>query len=160
MDTIYIETTVVGHITGRLHTDPSIAYRQIITRKWWATAPARYHCFVSQLTIDECSDGDPDAANERLDLIKGIELVEPSDEVGVLAELLVVRLAVPASEARDALHIAIAAVNRIQFIVTWNFKHILNPHMQTKIANTCREGGFDSPVICTPQQLLETENDS
>ncbi len=103
---------------------------------------------------------DPDAAKERLDLIKDVELVEPSDEAGVLAELLVVRLAVPASEARDALHIAIAAVNRIQFIVTWNFKLILNPHMQTKIANACREGGFDSPVICTPQQLLETENDS
>lgn len=112
MDTIYIETTVVGHITGRLHPDPAIAYRQIITRKWWATAPARYLCFVSQLTIDECGDGDPDAAKERLDLIKDIELVEPSDEARMLAELLVVRLAVPASEARDALHIAIRAIAR------------------------------------------------
>jgi hypothetical protein len=112
------------------------------------------------LTVDECSDGDPIAAKERLEIISGIDLIEPSDDAIELAELLVAKFAVPATEPRDALHIAIAAVNRIQFILTWNFKHILNPHLQVKIANTCREGGFEVPVICTPQQLLETENDS
>ena len=160
MDTIYIETTVVGNIAGRLHPDASKAHRQTLTRNWWATARSRYLIFVSQLTVDECSDGDPIAAQERLEIISGIDLIEPSDDAIELAELLVAKFAVPATEPRDALHIAIAAVNRIQFIVTWNFKHILNPHLQVKIANTCREGGFEVPVICTPQQLLETENDS
>jgi hypothetical protein len=74
--------------------------------------------------------------------------------------LLVNRKAVPATEPRDALHIAIATVNAVQFIVTWNFKHILNPHQQTKIASVCRESGYEPPVICTPQQLLETEDDT
>jgi len=160
MDSVYLETTVVGNIVGRLHPDPKIAARQQITREWWTTAAKRYDLYVSEITIEECGDGDPDAAKERLDLVKNIDLIETSPEAEELAELFVNRLAVPASQPRDALHIAIATVNAVQFIVTWNFKHILNPHLQTKIANACREGGYEPPVICTPQQLLETEDDS
>jgi hypothetical protein len=160
MDSVYLETTVIGNIAGRMHPDPKIAARQQVTREWWTTAPDRYDLYVSEITIEECGDGDPDAAKERIDLVRNIALIETSAEAEELAELLVNRLAVPASEPRDALHIAIATVNAVQFIVTWNFKHILNPHLQTKIANACREGGYDPPVICTPQQLLETEDDS
>ncbi len=160
MDSVYLETTVIGNIAGRLHPDAKIAARQQVTREWWTTATNRYDLYVSEITIDECGDGDPDAAKERLDLIRNIDLVETSPAAEELAELLVDRLAVPASQPRDALHIAIATVNAVEFIVTWNFKHILNPHLQTKIANTCREAGYDPPVICTPQQLLETEDDS
>lgn len=160
MDSVYVETTVVGNIAGRLHPDPKIAARQQVTREWWTTAPDRYDLYVSEITIEECGDGDPDAAKERLELVRNIDLIETSPKAEELAELLVNRLAVPASQPRDALHIAIATVNAVQFIVTWNFKHILNPHLQTKIANACREGGYEPPVICTPQQLLETEDDS
>ncbi len=160
MNSVYLETTVIGNIAGRMHPDPKIAARQQVTREWWTTAPDRYDLYVSEITIEECGDGDPDAAMERVELVRNIDLIETSAEAEELAELLVNRLAVPASEPRDALHIAIATVNAVQFIVTWNFKHILNPHLQTKIANACREGGYDPPVVCTPQQLLETEDDS
>lgn len=160
MDTVYIETTVVGNIAGRLHPDADIAARQKLTRTWWSTAPKRYRLFISQLTLDECGDGDPAAAQERLDVVRRINVVDLSVEAERLATILIDRLAVPASQPRDALHIAIATVNRVQFIATWNFKHILNPHLQTKIADACREGGYAPPVICTPQQLMETEDDS
>ena len=66
MDTVYIETTVIGNIAGRWHPDPAIAARQTLTRNWWATAPDRYALFISQLTVDECGDGDPEAAAERI----------------------------------------------------------------------------------------------
>lgn len=160
METVYIETTVVGNIAGRLHPDAGIAARQKLTRDWWSTAQSRYRLFISQLTLDECEDGDPGAATERLEVIRGIALLDTSDAAEDLARLLIERLAVPASQPRDALHIATAAVHGAQFIATWNFRHFLNPHLQTKIIDTCREGGFDPPVICTPQQLLETEDDS
>lgn len=159
METVYIETTVIGNIAGRLHPNPTIAARQKLTRDWWATAAARYRLFVSQLTIDECGDGDPDAASERLDVIRDLPLLDESEAAERLAKRLIARLAVPASQPRDALHIATAAVHGIQFIATWNFKHILNPHLQTKIADTCRDGGYVPPVICTPEQLMETEDD-
>ncbi len=160
MDTVYIETTVVGNIAGRLHPNPAISARQQLTRDWWVTASSRYKLVVSQLTIDECGDGDPDAAYERLDVIRHLPLLDESLAVELLADLLIARLAVPASQPRDALHIATAAVHGIQFIATWNFKHILNPYLQHKIADTCREGGYNPPVICTPEQLKATEDGS
>ncbi|WP_231616149.1 type II toxin-antitoxin system VapC family toxin [Novipirellula artificiosorum] len=115
---------------------------------------------MSQLTLDECADGDPEAAAERLEVIREIPLLDQSSEAEALAGLLIERLAVPATEPRDALHIATAAVHGVQFIVTWNFKHILNPHLQGKIGDTCREAGYVPPVICTPEQLRLTEDDS
>ena len=160
MNTVYVETTVIGSIAGRIHPDPQISARQKLTRAWWENAAERYLLFVSQLTLDECGDGDPLAAQERLDLVRGIDLIEASPEAERLATLLLHRLAVPASQPRDALHIAIATVHGVQFIATWNFKHILNPHQQARIADTCREAGYSPPVICTPQQLRETEDDS
>jgi predicted nucleic acid-binding protein len=160
MDAAYLETTVVGNIAGRLHPDPTIAARRRVTRRWWATASTHYNLFVSQLTIDECDEGDPDAAAERLDVIRNLPLLDASEAAENLADLLIARLAVPASQPRDALHIAMATVHGVQFLVTWNFKYILNPHLQLRIADTCYESGFVPPVICTPEQLLETENDS
>ncbi len=160
MDIVYVETTVVGNIAGRIHPNPDVASRQRITREWWKTATVRYRIVTSQVTVDECSDGDPSAATERLEVLQGLPLLDESNDAEVLAELLIDRKAVPASEPRDALHIAIAAANGVQFIATWNFKHILNPHLQAQIAGTCREAGFIPPVICTPEQLKATEDDS
>lgn len=160
MDIVYIETTVVGNIAGRIHPNPDVASRQRITREWWTTAKVRYRIVTSRLTLDECGDGDPSAASERLEVLQGIPLLSESVEAEMLAELLIDRKAVPASEPRDALHIATAAVNGVQFIATWNFQHILNPHLQAQIAATCRDAGFIPPVICTPEQLKVTEDDS
>ena len=160
MDTVYIETTVVGNVAGRLHPDPAISTRQQLTRRWWASAADRYRLVTSQTTLDECRGGDPEAAAERLAAVETIELLEINDDARALTKALIDQLAVPVSQPRDALHIAIAAVQGVQFIATWNFKHILNPHLQTRIAETCRNEGFPPPVICTPQQLLESEDDS
>ena len=159
MDVVYIETTVIGNIAGRLHPNPDISWRQRITRQWWSTAISRYRIVTSKLTLEECGDGDPTAAAERLEVVREIPLLDETVEAEALAGFLIKRLAVPASEPRDALHIATAAVNGVQFIATWNFTHILNPYLQAKIADSCREAGFVPPVICTPEQLKVSEND-
>lgn len=122
MDTVYIETTVVGNIAGRMHPNPNVASRQRMTRDWWATATSRYQIVTSRLTLDECGDGDSSAARERLEILRGIPLLDASNEAEGLAELLMARKAVPASEPRDA--------------------------------------GFVPPVICTPEQLTVSEDDS
>jgi hypothetical protein len=160
MDTVYVETTVIGNIVGRLHPNPAIAARQQVTRSWWTIALRRCRLFTSQVALDECAEGDPSAAAERLEITRPVELLDTTDEAKALARALMNRHAVPASQPRDALHISIAAVHRVEFIVTWNFKHILNPHLQTKIAEVCRDEGYQPPVICTPQQFLESEDDS
>lgn len=153
MDTVYIETTVVGNLAGRMHPDPTIAARQNATRRWWPIASRQYRLLISQLVRDECSGGDPTAATERLAAIDALELLDITDEVRDLADQLIEAGAVPQSEPRDALHIAIAAVNGVQYLVTWNFKHIANAAMRGRIESVCRDAGLEPPIICTPEEL-------
>ncbi len=160
MASVYLETAVIGNIAGRLHPDVLIAARQQITRRWWITAKSRYELFASGLVVDECSSGDPDAAAERVRELDGVALLEAPPEAQSLADLLIDRNAVPGSEPRDAAHIGIAAVNGIDFLATWNFKHILNPETQHLIEAVCRDAGFEPPTICTPEQLLEAYDGS
>ena len=160
MQSVYLETTVIGNIAGRIHPDLAMAARQSVTRRWWDTAAERYSLFVSALVIEECNSGDPTAAAERMDLIDGIPMVDGGSDAIALAELLVNGNAVPQSEPRDATHIAIAATNGIDFLATWNFKHILNPATQHLIDSICRDAGYEPATICTPQQLFEALDDS
>ncbi|WP_145345774.1 type II toxin-antitoxin system VapC family toxin [Rosistilla ulvae] len=160
MQSVYLETTVIGNIAGRLHPAPLIAARQTFTRRWWGTASSRYELFVSDLVFDECSAGDPTAAKERLAVMDGLPLLESPDTAKSLAAALLAGHAVPQSEPRDATHIAIAAVNGIDFLATWNFKHILNPSTQHLIDGICRDAGYEPATICTPEQMLEAFDDS
>ena len=160
MKTIYLETTIVGHLVGRIRRDPLIAARQQVTRDWWRDEASKYTVLISQLVLDECSDGDPEAAAERLEAVKNLDLLDVSDEVDVLAAALIAGNAVPASEPRDAFHIAISAVNGINYLLTWNFKHIANASLRERIEQVCREAGFDPPVICTPEELMGNDDGS
>ena len=160
MKSVYIETTVVGNIAGRTHTNPLMAARQSITRNWWGTALSRYEVFASELVISECNGGDPTAAAERILVLEGVPLIQSSPDAETLVKALIDGHAVPASEPRDAAHIAIAATNGIDFLASWNFKHIINPSTTRMIESICRDCGFEPPLLCTPEQLLETYNDS
>ncbi|HUT14292.1 MAG TPA: type II toxin-antitoxin system VapC family toxin [Thermoguttaceae bacterium] len=123
MATVYLETTIVGHVAGRLLPDPFVAVRQQVTRDWWHNHAPDFSVYISQLVLDECSAGDSTAAEERLAVVAGIDLLESSEEVDSLANRLIVGMAIPASEPRDAFHIAISAVNGVEYLLTWNCKH-------------------------------------
>ncbi|RLS74020.1 MAG: PIN domain-containing protein [Planctomycetota bacterium] len=159
MKSIYLETTVVGHIAGRLHPVATVLARQQVTRQWWESASDRYLLFVSDLVLAECGDGDEDAASERLNILEGIDVLQTTAAANELAASLIEAHAVPKSEPRDALHIALAAINGIDYLATWNFKHIMNPSTQHLIDAVCRNAGIESAVICTPEQLLVTYDD-
>lgn len=156
MESVYLETTVVGTIASREHRDPIVFARQLSTRRWWSDAPLKFDLKISDLVIAECSAGDAIAASERLAIVDGIEVVAPRKDAESLAEALILGKAVPATEPRDAAHIALAAVHGLNYLVTWNFKHILNPHLQRRIVDICRECGYIPATICTPEQLLES----
>lgn len=160
MQSVYLETTVIGNIAGRIHPDLAMAARQSVTRRWWDTTPERFNLYISALVIEECSGGDPTAAAERMGVIDGIPMADGGRDAMALAGLLLDGNAVPQSEPRDATHIAIAAVNGIDFLATWNFKHILNPATQHLIDSICRDAGYEPATICTPQQILEAFDDS
>ena len=105
--------------------------------------------------MDECSDGDPVAAQDRLAYLEGIPLLQVPDDKNSLAESLITGVPLPEKAAIDALHISVSAVNDIDYLLTWNCKHIANPSMRPQIERICRDMGYEPPVICTPQELLE-----
>ena len=153
--TAYIETTVIVHLVGRILADPIVAGRQLVTREWWNYATDKYRLFASQLVIDECSAGDPDVAAERLAVLDTLEFVAASPDADELTKELMRAGAIPATEPRDALHISLATVNGLEYLVTWNFKHIANATTREKIEQVCRGAGFEPPIICTPDELSE-----
>ena len=156
--TVYLETTVIGYLATRVSGTLRVAANQETTRDWWDNHRQRFDLFVSRFVIDECSGGDPMAANERLAYVHDIPLLQLSDEVDALAEALKGGVPLPEKARIDALHISVAAVNGVQYLLTWNCKHIANPSMRPRIELVCREMGYEPPVICTPQELLEIDD--
>ncbi|MCO6455000.1 MAG: type II toxin-antitoxin system VapC family toxin [Pirellulaceae bacterium] len=151
--TVYVETTVIGHIVARQQADILVAARQLTSQRWWSVRD-RYELVVSQIVVDECSAGDTSAASERLALIAAIPILAVSSDAKDLADELMLQHGIPATEPRDALHIAIAAVNGIQYLVTLNFTHIANAETRATIEQICRGCGYIPPVICSPDELL------
>jgi hypothetical protein len=155
--TVYLETSIISYATSRPSRDLIVAARQQITREWLGEAKRRYHLFVSQLVIREALAGDEAAAAARTSLLHGISQLAISDMSSILAQRLKSGGAVPVTAAEDALHIAIAAVHGVDFLLTWNFKHIANATMRYSIEHECREAGYEPPIICTPEELIDDE---
>jgi hypothetical protein len=156
--TVYLETTVIGYLAMRVSRILRVAANQQTTRDWWDSDRGRFDLFVSRFVVDECSQGDPFAAQERLAYLQGIPLLGESKEVGSLAKSLLAGVPLPDRAATDALHISVAAVNGIQYLLTWNCKHIANASFRPGIERMCRKAGYEAPVICTPQELLGIED--
>lgn len=152
---VYLETTVPSYLTAWPSRDLIMASHQQMTREWWESRRQDFDVFVSQFVIDEASAGDPDAARRRLEVLADLPLLYPSDDVEPLAAELMKRVPLPPKAAADSLHIAIATVNGMQFLLTWNCAHIANAELRFNIEEVCRGFGYQPPVICTPEELLK-----
>jgi hypothetical protein len=131
------------------------AANQQVTREWWDRRRSDFDVFISRLVIDECAAGDSEAAAERLEKIKGFPSLDVTDDVTSLADALVARVPLPENAQADALHVAVAAVNGVQYLLTWNCKHIANASLRPRIESVCRDLGYEPPSICTPQEIME-----
>lgn len=151
---LYLETTIPSYLTAWPSGSAVIAGHQQTTREWWVNCRERFDLHISQFVLDEASLGDPEAARQRLNVIEGLPKLDITPRVTELADALIAEGAVPAVAATDALHIAVAAVHGMNFIVTWNFRHIANATMEPLIRKTCHRHGWQCPEICTPEQLL------
>ena len=106
--------------------------------------------------MQEAQAGDPDAATRRIDALRNIPLLTLSEEAIGLAQALIIPGPLPANAVVDALHIAIATVNGMHYLLTWNCTHIANAAIRSDIEDVCRARGYEPPVICTPEELMET----
>jgi len=153
-DAVYLETTFISYLVARNTNDVVRQAQQQITRQWWTDRRSQFELLSSQFVIDESSAGDPSAAAERLAILASIDLLAITSDVEPLAQRLLSAGALPAKARLDALHIAVAAVNGVQYLLTWNCRHLANAALRPIIEDTCSAGGFQPPIICTPYELL------
>jgi predicted nucleic acid-binding protein len=152
---VYLETSIISYLTARPSRDLVVAANQQLTQDWWQTRRQNFDLFISQLVIQEASAGDENAAQRRLQVIADIPLLKLNKDVAELAEKLVRGGVIPQKAVEDAFHIAIATIHGMDYLLTWNFKHIANAMMRYRIESLCRNEGYQPPIICTPQELLE-----
>ena len=152
---VYVETTVVSDATALPDRDVVPLGRQVVWREWWSTAAQRFDLYSSLVVAKEVRAGDPEAARRRVAALEGIPELDVSEAEQLLARKLIDGKAVPKEYPDDALHIAVAAVHGMDYLVSWNFKHITNGHTIPLVERICREAGYECPCICTPQMLQE-----
>lgn len=148
---VYVETSIISYLIARPSRDVVIAAHQQLTRQWWKGRRS-YRLFVSQIVRDEAV-GDQAARARRLRALRGLPVLAVGDEATRLAGELVRRGALPTKAAVDAFHIGIAAAHQIDYLLTWNCKHIANATMRGTIEAICRSAGLTPPIICTPEEL-------
>ncbi len=151
--TIYLETTIISYLTARPPRDIILAARQEITRQWWERRRFEYELFISPIVLKEASEGDPEAASNRLKLLNGLPVLNLNKEVVDLAAALVKENFLPAKAADDALHLAFAAVHEIDFLLTWNCRHLANAELIASLPGYFFIHGIHLPTVCTPDEL-------
>jgi len=155
---LYIETSVVSYLVGRPSTNTIVAGHQAATQELWPILEDRFVVHISDLVVQEASQGDAAQAALRLEALAGLPVLDVDGEVERVAGVLLGQKAVPEKCPEDAVHIAVAAVSGMDLIVTWNFKHINNPLMKQRMRTVLADVGYAFPEICSPDELLEADN--
>lgn len=151
---VYIETTIPSYLTAWPSTNVVLFARQQVTHDWWQMQRAKFNIYTSALVLHEASQGDEQAATKRLEVLSNIPLLDLSEDAYRLAQALVDPGMLPISYFDDALHVAIAVLNGMDYLLTWNLKHIANATLRNKFEPRIRSLGYEVPIICTPEELM------
>lgn len=152
---VYIETSIISYLVARPSRDILIAANQQITQEWWQNRRPKFDIYVSQLVAQEINSGDAEAVSKRQQAVTDCTYLDITPEAVNLAEKLIKQNAIPRQAAEDALHIAVATVSGMDYLVTWNFKHIANAALRANVELVCRLNGYEPPVICSLMELME-----
>ena len=159
MDTVYVETSIISYLRQKPSTQVVLAARQLLTHQWWNDERSHYQLVASQFVIDEASAGDPTLAAERLQLLAGIPLLPLDPVIADIADEIMSRAILPEKARTDALHIATVAHHRIQYLLTWNCRHIANARILPRIHDVLIDLLIPVPVICTPEEMVGSDSE-
>ena len=150
---VYLETSVVSYLAARPSRDVVVAGHQRTTLEWWR-ARNRFELVISQTVLDEAGAGDPELAQQRLSLLSDLPILDVTESAVALAESLVETAIIPRIAAGDALHVSLAITHGVDYLVTWNCRHIANAVIRPRIERAARDAGLLPTIICTPEELL------
>lgn len=151
---IYIETSFISYLTNPISRDLVLAAHQEISQEWWRKKRKGYLLLSSSLTHKEASEGNPEYSRKRIEVLNEVSLLDITQEAIDLSKELIKLAIIPDKANHDALHIATATVNQVDFLLTWNCRHIANAIIQKKISKIAKSFGYETPYICTPIELM------
>jgi PIN domain len=153
-ETVYIETSILGYLTARQTRNLIVAANIEVTKDWWESRRNAFTLYVSQAVLNETAQGDAEIAAQRLEIVRDFPLLELNQFVRDLAAQFLLRSNLPPKADVDAIHIAAATIHGMDYLLTWNCKHIANAQIQGKLAEISLDFGYSLPIICTPYELL------
>jgi predicted nucleic acid-binding protein len=153
-ESVYIETSILGYLTARPSRNLILVANAEVTREWWDKRRSEFDLYTSQAVLQEVAQGDAEIATQRLEILRGFPLLDLNQAVFDLAEQFMARSNLPAKADVDAVHIAASTVHGMDYLLTWNCKHIANPRIQRKLAEISLDLGYELPILCTPYELL------
>lgn len=153
-EAVYIETSILGYLTARPSRDLVLAANIEVTREWWSTRRNDFDLYTSQAVLKEVAKGDAEIATQRLKILQDFPLLDLNQSVLDLAEQFLARSSLPQKADVDAVHIAAATVHGMDYLLTWNCKHIANAQIQRKLAEISLDFEYELPILCTPYELL------
>ncbi|NMC21656.1 MAG: type II toxin-antitoxin system VapC family toxin [Thermogutta sp.] len=154
MESVYLETTFISCLVARPSRDVIVAGHQQITQEWWANRRSEFECSVSQVVIDEASAGDPAEVEKRLAIIAGLPALEVTETAEALTRAIMAAGILPPHAFPDAAHVALSAVHGVDYLLTWNCRHLANAQIARRITVVCEKLGHRMPIICTPEELM------
>ncbi len=151
---VYIETSVLSYLAARSSKNKIVSAHQTVTKEWWKTESIKYELYVSEIVLREAGKGDAQAAKKRLEYIADCSILPMKDEVLFLTENFLKLSSLPKKAAEDALHIAVATVHRVDYLLSWNCAHIANAAIQKELSKIAIRFGYELPILCTPLELF------
>ncbi len=153
-ETVYIETSILGYLTARSTKNLIIAANMEITRDWWELRRSAFTLYTSEAVLNEVAQGDSEIAAQRLEILHDFPLLALNQDVQSLAAQILARSNLPPKAEVDAIHIATATVHGMDYLLTWNCRHIANAQIQGKLAEISLDFGYVLPILCTPNELM------
>jgi len=152
---VYVETTVISYHTSRPSRDIVVAGHQAVTEEWWDRALPELTPVISPVVLDEIAGGDPDAAAKRLEAVDGWDVLTLTDKAVTLARTYFDAIDLPEAARADSLHLALATAHGVEYLVSWNCRHIASARVRQVVQSINDRHGLQTPLICTPEELLE-----
>lgn len=154
MESVYLETSFLSYLVAPLSRDLLVAAHQLSTQEWWRHRQPNFACYVSQVVIDEASRGDPEESKKRMDIVDPLRVLEITEDAEELTKAILDAAIMLPKAVRDAAYVAVASVHNIDYLLTWNCKHLANAQIMRRIGRVCNAEGYNMPLICTPEELM------
>ena len=152
---VYVETTIISYLTSRPSRDLIVAAHQQITADWWENVRSQVECYISPFVIQEVSRGDEEMVKRRLEATQGMSVLALNGDIQKLAEEYVAAIKLPERAKLDAFHLAVAAWYRVDYVLSWNCKHIASGRVQKLLQSVNDTLNIHTPILCTPEELME-----